>query len=147
MSKGIELSPEYGVNPCIPVCFFCNRPKNEIALLGRIRKRNADGKAVRGSDIEAPKHMILDYEPCEDCQNQMNAGFTLIVATDTPFDRRPPITNRDGKDLYPTGQYVTVKPEAASKMFNLPAEETAPGKVAFTDTAVFNWIMDGVAED
>ena len=36
MSNSIKLSEKYGVNPTIPVCFFCGMPKNEIALLGHI---------------------------------------------------------------------------------------------------------------
>lgn len=43
--SSIKLSPKHGVNPTIPVCFFCGKPKNEIALMGRM-----GGK----EDIEAP---------------------------------------------------------------------------------------------
>lgn len=32
--SSIKVSPKYGVNPTIPVCFFCGKPKNEIALMG-----------------------------------------------------------------------------------------------------------------
>lgn len=32
--SGIKLSPKYGVNPTIPVCFWCGKEKNEIALMG-----------------------------------------------------------------------------------------------------------------
>ena len=59
MSKDIKISPKYGVNPTIPVCFFCGEPKNEIALMGKMK-----------GDIEAPKNMVLDYEPCEHCKEQ-----------------------------------------------------------------------------
>lgn len=43
--SSIKISPKHGVNPTIPVCFFCGKPKNEIALMGRM-----GGK----EDIEAP---------------------------------------------------------------------------------------------
>lgn len=64
MSKRIKLSEKYGVNPTIPVCFWCGESKNEIALLGRL------GDARKGEDIEAPKNMVLDYEPCDKCKEK-----------------------------------------------------------------------------
>ena len=60
MSDSIKLSPKYGVNPTIPCCFFCGKEKNEIALLGKVGKRD--------EDIEAPMHMVIDYEPCDECR-------------------------------------------------------------------------------
>ena len=104
MSKGIELSPEFGVNPTIPVCFFCGEEKNEVAMLGRIRSK----KGAR-DDIEAPKHMILDYEPCDECKKKFAEGVLLIEVTTYPNgENQPPIT----EGAYPTGRHVVVKPEA-----------------------------------
>lgn len=40
MSKGIKISPKYGLNPTIPVCFWCGKQKNEIALMGRMSKKH-----------------------------------------------------------------------------------------------------------
>lgn len=95
--KNIRISPKYGVNPTIPVCFFCGEEKNEVALLGRIGK----GK----NDIEAPHHMILDYEPCEECKKKMDTGITLIEITDTPnSENQSPIAT----DAYPTGNWWVV---------------------------------------
>lgn len=51
--SSIKISPKHGVNPTIPVCFFCGKPKNEIALMGRM-----GGK----EDIEAPRNLVLDEE-------------------------------------------------------------------------------------
>ena len=36
MSKSIRLSPAHGVNPTIPICFWCGNEKNEIALMGKL---------------------------------------------------------------------------------------------------------------
>lgn len=100
MSKSIKLSPKHGVNPTIPVCFFCGEAKNEIALLGRIGGR--DG-------LQAPMHMVLDYEPCDKCKEHWNEGVTLIEVNTYPMnDGQPPIA----PNAYPTGRYVVVKPEA-----------------------------------
>lgn len=100
MSKGIKLSPKHGVNPCIPVCFFCGEEKNEIALLGKIGGRN--------EDLEAPRKAVLDYVPCEECQKKFAQGVLLIEVTNSPEYIGLPIT----ENAYPTGRYVVVKPEA-----------------------------------
>ncbi len=52
MSAGIKVSPKHGVNPTIPICFWCGEEKGEIALLGKLP-----------GDAEAPRNMVLDYEP------------------------------------------------------------------------------------
>lgn len=100
MSKGIKLSPKHGVNPCIPVCFFCGETKNEIALLGRI-----GGK----EDLEAPMKAILDYEPCEECKKKFAEGVLLVEVTDYPNMEGHPMI---AKNAYPTGRYSVVRPEA-----------------------------------
>lgn len=96
-NKGIRISPKYGVNPTIPICFFCGEEKHEIALLGKIGGRN--------KDLEAPRHMILNYEPCEECKKKMDTGITLIEITDIPnSENQPPIA----ENAYPTGNWWVV---------------------------------------
>lgn len=75
----IRLHPKHGVNPTIPVCFWCQKPKNEIALLG---------SAYKG---EAPMSgLVLDYEPCDGCKADMARGIALIE-----------VKPRDTRDLSP----------------------------------------------
>jgi hypothetical protein len=105
MSNGIKLSPKHGVNPCIPVCFFCGEDKNEIAMLGKIGKR--------GEDLEAPRRAILDFTPCEECQKKFAQGVLLIEVTNSPEYIGMPIA----ENAYPTGRYVVVKPEALNGDF------------------------------
>lgn len=62
----IPLHPKYGVNATVPICVFCGEKKNQIALLGNKYK------------MEAPSSMIVDFEPCEKCQEIMNKGLTII---------------------------------------------------------------------
>lgn len=102
MSNSIKVSPKHGLNPTIPVCFFCGKDKNEIALLGQIGDRR------KGEDFEAPMKMILDFVPCEDCQNKFAEGVLIIEVTDTPEYIGMPIA----ENVYPTGRYVVVRPEA-----------------------------------
>lgn len=107
-SNNITLSPKYGVNPTIPVCFWCGESKNEIALLGHI----GDGR--KHEDFEAPRYSVISYEPCDKCRAQMAQGFTVMEATTKP--------NRVSsaeiqKGVYPTGRYVVLKNEAAERIF------------------------------
>ena len=112
MSKNIRLSNKYGLNPTIPVCFYCGEPKDEIALLGKIGK----GK----EDLEAPKHMVLDYEPCENCKKRMEGRILLIEVP-----------------LYPTGRLAGLKPEAANRIFNTTIDTDR----VFVDDEVFENLM------
>lgn len=107
MSNSIKLSPKHGLNPCIPVCFFCGEEKKEIALLGHI------GDKRKGEDFEAPMKAVLDYEPCEKCREQFARGVLLIEVTTSPEYMGMPIS----ENAYPTGRYVVVKPEALNGDF------------------------------
>ena len=103
MSKSIKLSPQHGLNPTIPVCFFCGKDKNEIVLLGKINRE----------DDEAPMKMIVDFEPCEECKKKFAEGVLLIEVTQSPEYIGMPIA----ENAYPTGRYVVVKPEALNGDF------------------------------
>ena len=96
----IPLSPKHGLNPTIPICFWCGEEKNEIALMGRI------GDARKGEDFEAPMHAVLDYEPCDKCREKMSLGFTMIEATHTP---NPTTKVQMQPGVYPTGRYAVIK--------------------------------------
>lgn len=107
MSNDIKLSPEHGLNPTIPVCFWCGQEKEEIALLGKIDKE----------DSEAPRKIILNYEPCDKCKEFFNRGIHVIGVTEEPIvETMFPIVD-DGKvKLYPTGS-MFVAPEDWVKDF------------------------------
>ena len=89
----IELSPKYGLNPTIKMCFYCGEESGEIAIMGRIREKGANGKPVKDSDIEAPRQMLLDYQPCEKCKEKLKDKF-LIYRTE-PAEGRLPVFARD----------------------------------------------------
>lgn len=120
MSKNIKFSPKYGLNPTIPICFWCGEEKNEIAMLGELP-----------NDEEAPKHMVLDYEPCDKCKANMKKGIALIGITENkPNDNRPEII----KGAYPTGHFAVVKPEAVHQFIDEPmASDIIKHKKAFID--------------
>lgn len=104
MTDSIKLSPKHGLNPCIPICFFCGEQKNEVALLGKL-----------ANDDEAPMKAVLNYEPCNTCKEIMDKGVTLIeVGTMPCIKNQPPIQN----DFYPTGRYCVITLEAANRIFS-----------------------------
>lgn len=138
MSKGIEISPKHGLNPTIPVCFWCGKEKNELALLGRIREKttNRFGANVtkRDSDIEAPRRMVLDYEPCDECQKMWDSGVAVIEVQETPtMPNQPEIQ----KGLYPTSRYVVMTVEGADRVFPQHAP-WSKGQKVLVDSEVFS---------
>lgn len=141
MSNGIEISPKHGLNPTIPVCFWCGKEKNEIALLGRIREKttNRFGANVtkRDSDIEAPRRMVLDYEPCDECQKMWDSGVAVLEVQETPtMPNQPEIQ----KGLYPTSRYVVMTVEGADRVFPQHAP-WSKGQKVLVDSEVFSHFM------
>lgn len=55
----IRLHDKYGLNPTIPICHLYGKERNEIALLGATYKG------------EAPKNMIIDHVPCQECEERL----------------------------------------------------------------------------
>lgn len=131
--NNIELSPEHGVNPTIPVCFWCGKEKNEIALLGRIRERDSNGRAKRGSDVQAPMKMVLDYFPCDTCESMFEQGVQCIEVSKSRPDARPPIQG----NLYPTGRFTVITVDAANHVFSIHGPYENGGKILL-DTEVFH---------
>lgn len=107
MSKSIPLSKKYGVNPTIPICFWCGEEKNEIALLGKLK-----------GDAEAPKStwILGDYEPCDECKSKWEKGIRIVEASHIPLtDKQPPYLQ---KDAYPTGNIMVITEDGAKKIFS-----------------------------
>ena len=122
----IKVSPKYGLNPTLPVCFWCGQERGDIALLGHI----GDGR--KHEDIEAPRHAIIDFEPCGECKEHMALGFTLMEATSKP-NQYSSMPYRNG--VYPTGRYAVVNPKAIQRIFgDVSAKQ---GGKAFLDSQVF----------
>lgn len=126
----ITLSPKHGVNPTLPICFFCGNERGDIALLGKLP-----------DDKEAPKYIILDYEPCDSCRSHMEQGITCIEVTDKiTFNGQPTIDNTH----YPTGRWCVITEEAAQRIFT--DKNLVKGKTILIDVKIaenlFNPISD-----
>ena len=105
MNGKIRLSEKHGVNPSLDTCFFCGEPKG-IALFGKLK-----------GDAEAPRHVLLNYEPCEKCKAAMALGTTIIAVSETDNGNRP-IQDK----LYPTGSWCVMRKEAAKELFCTDAD-------------------------
>lgn len=87
--------------------------EREIALLGQLK-----------NDEEAPMRAVLDYDPCEKCLANWSTGVAMLrVSEDPPENGMPPLAVRDGKNLYPTGQYFVVRQDAAKRIFEVDVEK------------------------
>lgn len=134
--SSIKMSPKYGVNPTISVCFFCGKPKNEIALMGKI--------GGRGKDLEAPRNMVLDYEPCDECKEMMSKGVALIVVSDKqPEDKRPPMTAQGDQKVYPLGGMLVIKSEAFSQM---TGQQFSDGDKCFIDEELYHQLQQSAEQ-
>ncbi len=123
----IKISPKYGLNPSMTVCFWCGEPTG-IALPGRI----TGGRC--GDDMEAPKYMFSGYEPCDKCKESMDLGVTMMEAGRAPhFEGQPEM--QDG--VYPTGRWSVITKEAAERIFNYH------GKAAFCDRETYEKLTGG----
>lgn len=147
MSRGIELSPKYGVNCTIPVCFWCGKDKNQIAMMGRVRERDPEtGRAVKGSDLQVPMKMVLDYEPCDDCMAEFSKGVQIIEVDHVAPDQRPAMGQDDQKrSVYPTGRTLVMYAEAAQRVFG--NESLTAGKSAMIDKNSFNYFLAQINSD
>ena len=126
----LRLSKKYGANPTICKCFFCGKDKY-IALLGHI--------GGHGKDLEAPMSCVMDYEPCDECQEQMSKGVTLIEATEKPAaPNMPSVRTEDGREMYPAGRMLVLKAEAWSCMTE---REFHAGDKCFVDPEVIDTVL------
>jgi hypothetical protein len=111
MSASIRLSEKHGVNPTIPVCFFCGEPKDEIVLMGRLK-----------DDKKSPKNVCIDKVPCDRCKKYMEIGVMLISVKDGCTDRENP---------YRTGNIAVITKEAAKNILG------SDDKIAFIDDSAW----------
>jgi hypothetical protein len=106
MSGNIRLSPRWGLNCAIPVCFWCNKDKNEILLPGRLF-------AKIGDDTEAPRKAVWDKVPCDECKKWMEQGVLFISVDEKK-------SAGDLNNPYRTGGWAVIKDEAVKRLIQPP---------------------------
>lgn len=128
--SSLRLSKEHGLNPTVGICFWCGEDTGTLALLGA---------SYHG---EAPRSMVLDYEPCDKCKEQFEAGINLTEVSEHPNRAgQPPIQG----NLYPTGRFCIVTEEAVRKIFDdVSAARTLRYRKAFLDRDT--WLNIGLPE-
>ena len=123
MGRDLRLHPEYGVNPTIPTCFYCGKDKNEVALLGA----NYKG--------QAPMHMVIDIEPCDECKAKY-ADYTLLIEVDARYN------NVSGQHMkrkpQPTGRWCAIRKEC------LNIEKPSP--IAYVEPETMNQVLSQAKE-
>lgn len=133
----INLHPKYGLNPTMPVCFWCGSDKGEIALLGSKYKG------------EAPPKMVLDYVPCAKCLEAQANGITCIEATTPDRTKNPPFAKEGSMSMTcPTGRWIVVTREGFER---LPVDEKLKAQIiergkCFLNPETFNQLFAGVAD-
>lgn len=136
MSESIKLSPKHGLNPTIPICFFCGEPRNEVALLGKMPARKEQVRTsygtkdvVKDPDPEAPMHSVIDFEPCDECKAKFAQGYTALGVSSVPvIQNQPPV--QDGR--YLTGDYLVLSEQGVRHIFSPEAVETILGSPKHT---------------
>lgn len=104
MAKGdIKLSPKFGVNPSMAVCFYCGQEKGDIVLPGRIRRKGTQ------EDVEAPRRAVWDDEPCAGCRAMMKQGIMMCEVDEA--------RTTDINNPHRTGCMVVITDEAAERIF------------------------------
>lgn len=130
LNKDIRISKKHGINPTIPLCFWCGKEKNEIALLGKLP-----------GDIEAPRSMWLlgDYEPCCDCKLMRSQGVDLIEVSEYPIVH-PQQPSFHG--AYPTGRHMILKERAIRSIFSPEvAEQLCEKRIGFIDSETLSTLQ------
>jgi hypothetical protein len=94
----IPVSPRYGVNPSVELCFWCGKAKG-LVLMGRLRE-----------DAEAPRQGVFNREPCPECQEMMSQGVMFISVRN----------GESGDNPYRTGRICVITDEGVQR---LPIDE------------------------
>lgn len=118
----ILLSEKHGINPTIPVCYYCGKEKNEVALMGRLP-----------GDAKADSKMVVDMSPCDDCADLMKKGVMLIGVRD----------GETGDNPYRTGSVMVVSQEAAERIFGGSYEKN---RACFVYDSIIKQLMKMAAE-
>lgn len=134
---GIIVSPAHGMNPMLVKCFVCLEDKDELLLMGRISRFKAkkmfgdeiaDKLHGADDDLEAPRGVTLNREPCSKCRGYMDQGIILISCD---AEKSP-----DKNNPYRSGGWVVMKESAMRRIMgeqNPTLETVLKHRMAFID--------------
>lgn len=118
----IKLSPKHGINPSINLCFYCGS-ETGVLLLGKLK-----------GDMEAPRFMSLNTEPCDKCKELMKVGILLIGIDVNKTD--------DMNNPYRSGKMVVVKDNWVNK--NVKDDDLKAKILRLRFTFIDSKIIEGV---
>lgn len=123
MENSIILSEKHGLNPTIPLCPYCEKPKNQVAMLGEEGDKLA--RALGRADGEMPMHCHLpgDVYPCDECLETKEDYVFLFSA------------ERTEKGAWPTGRFAMAKRTFLESVLNDPSviPEEHPALIAVSE--------------
>lgn len=68
MSKGSLRIGKTGLNPTIPLCYYCGKQKNQIMLTGLAGERWARKNGISDGMMPMCVYFEGDLEPCDECK-------------------------------------------------------------------------------
>ena len=132
MAGGVRISEKHGVNPSMGQCFWCGGDDGTILLVGRLP-----------GDKEAPRRIFHSYDPCDECKTNMALGIALVEAREFENFDRQPLIQKQPNEVYPTGRWIVMKPEAVNRVFHgIDMEAIAKHKKVFIDPEAFERILE-----
>jgi len=75
------------------------------------------------NDEQAPREAIIDNEPCEDCQESMSKGITLIGVSEKPASPNQSPMTYEPHALYFSGKWCVMCEEAVPDAFDKTSKE------------------------
>ena len=109
--KGNKMEKCLDVN--MATCFWC---KEDYGVTIGKEFVNCDRTSL------TPKHMFVDYEPCEKCKKNWDEGDVIIEAQEEPaFEGQFEIA----QGIYPTGNHWIIKKGLLDNHISFVTEEVA----------------------
>ena len=106
MTNNIELLKEHDVFNAIGVCAWCGEETGKFAFLDNLP-----------NDEKSPVHMILNYDPCDECRKEWRGHIVCIEVTEIPPNKDAlPILIHEDIQLYPTSRHFCVPFEDAKEI-------------------------------
>jgi hypothetical protein len=107
------LDNQHGLNPSVECCFLCGKGRGVVLFGARLGGR------------EAPREVVMDMSPCDDCKKLMTLGVILLSVDESRTD--------DPQNPYRTGGFAIVKDSYIRSAVVPPelAEDICKHRVAF----------------
>ena len=132
----VNISPTHGLNPSLECCFYCGEARG-VVVFGRIALRHKKKigeelyNRLKGApdDLEAPRDIVIDREPCDTCKSYMEKGVILIsVSTALTTDKDNP---------YRTGGFAVLTEAGVRRCFH-DCEQMLKARIAFVEDEIWD---------